>query len=47
MRIGKITTMASESEIVNAHSMIDEITNDKSEILEKCKYLIGDKGLLF
>lgn len=37
-------TKASESEIVNARSMINEIEKDSPEILEKCRYFSGDRG---
>ena len=37
-------TKASESEIVKAHEMIDEIKIKNSELLEKCECLTGDRG---
>lgn len=37
-------TKASESEVVNAHKMIDEIGEKNPEILEKCGYFTGDRG---
>ena len=37
-------TKASESEVVNAREMIDEMAEKNPEILEKCEYFTGDRG---
>jgi len=37
-------TKASESEVVNAREMIDEMAAKNPEILEKCEYFTGDRG---
>lgn len=37
-------TKASESEVVNARGMIDDIGKDNPEILERCEYFTADRG---